>query len=69
MRVFRLAISGLAVVGLGLGYLASQFAFFQGRAADYAQSLDQPAVRYGALALMAVAAVLAFIPNSEEEQT
>lgn len=67
MRVFRLAVSGLALLALGLGYLASQWAFFNGRAAEYAQSLDQPAVRLGALALLLAAVLLAFIPGGEEE--
>lgn len=69
MKVFRLAISVLGVAGLAIGYFASQTAYFSGRAAEYAQAVDQPAVRYASLALLAAAILLAFIPDREGDKT
>lgn len=65
MKVFRLAVSVLGVLGLAAGYAASQYAFFNGKAADYAAAVDQPAIRFGSLALLAAAVVLALLPDRE----
>lgn len=67
MKTLRLAVAATAILGLGAGYLASQVAFFQGAAAEYAQALDGPIVRWLSLALLAVAIVLAFVPSREGE--
>lgn len=63
MSGLRYCISALAIGGLAVGYAASQYAYFSGRAADYAAVVDQPAVRYVALALLLACIVLAFIPD------
>lgn len=68
MSGLRYCISALAIGGLAVGYGASQYAYFTGRAADYALAVDQPGVRYAALALLVICMVLAFIPESGEDK-
>jgi len=67
MRVLRLVVSVFGVLGLAAGYAASQFAYFSGRAAEYAEAANQPVVRYASLGLLAIAVILALIPDREGE--
>ncbi len=73
MNALRSALTALSLLLLALGYAASQWAFFSGepsgrpdRLAAHAARMEMPAVRYLCLALLALAVVLALIPDRDE---
>ncbi|MBL8060293.1 MAG: hypothetical protein JNK63_06215 [Chthonomonas sp.] len=51
---------------LAIGYAASQWFFFNGRAKDYALLVDVPSVRMLSLVILLAFIALAFVPNQEE---
>lgn len=65
MKLARTVFSVMAVLLLGLGYAASQFAAFTGTQTEYAVKADQPQIRYLALLLLLAAIGLAFVPDRE----
>lgn len=69
MNSLRYIVAVLSIVGLGAGYFGSQVSFFQGRAADWARRVDQPAVQWLALAFTVVLVVLALWPNRASESS
>ena len=50
---------------MAVGYLASQVAYANGEAAEYAQKVDSPQVALLAFVLFLTAVVLFFIPNEK----
>lgn len=68
MKTVRIAFGAVCLVLLGAGYAMSQLAAFQGWAAQWAATVDVPAVRNLALILLLAAVALAFAPD-EEAQT
>ena len=67
MNLVRMAAFGAAAVLLGGGYLASQFAAFNGTAAQYAQSVDQPMIKYVSLVILLLCVALAAMRQEEPE--
>lgn len=65
MKTVRYALSVLTVLLLAAGYGASQFAFFGGETAAYAQRVDQPPVRMLSLILLLAAVALAFVRDED----
>lgn len=59
MKGARLFLSTAVVLALGGGYAMSQIAYFQGRAPEYAKSVDTPGVRSACLAITLLAVGLA----------
>lgn len=57
MKLLRMALASLCVGLMTVGYYASQVAYFKGTPGEYAAKMDQPGVRYLALAVF-VGAVL-----------
>lgn len=55
----------LVVVG---GYVASQWAYFHGNAAEYAKSVDSTPIVAVSAVLVVAAIVLAFLPEKEGDQ-
>jgi hypothetical protein len=68
MKRIRLLIAGLGAVLLAVGYLASQMAFFNGQAQDYASKVDQPQIVLLALALFVAAVAFLVIPDRGEAE-
>lgn len=66
MSTLRNALAAAVIVALGAGYAASQWAYFSGEAARYAQQVDTPQVKAVALLILVLAVVLGFIPEREE---
>lgn len=69
MKRIRLLVAGLGAILLAVGYLASQFAFFNGQAADYAKKIDGPQIVLLALLLFVVAVGFLFVPDKEETES
>lgn len=67
MNSIRFALSILAILALGLGYFASQSAFWSGRAPEYAAAVDTPVVRALAATLLGAAVVFALIKDRARE--
>lgn len=65
MQTIRRALAVLTFVLLVGGYFLSQAAYRLGRAGEYARAIDQPAVKWLALALVVGAIVCALIPEKE----
>ena len=68
MSFLRYSLTVAALLALAAGYAASQYAFFNGRAAEYAQTVDTPFVKILALLILLVAIALSFLPDKEEPQ-
>lgn len=68
MKTIRLVLALIVLLALGAGYAASQLAYFQGRAAEYAASVDTPLVQGLALLLLLGTVILAFVPDREGSQ-
>lgn len=70
MKLLRTVVASVGLLLMGLGYGASQSAFFGGTTAAYTTRIDQSMVPYLSLALLASAVALAFIPEkgSEDDQ-
>jgi len=66
MQTLRWGLTVLSFALLVGGYFASQAAYRVGLSSKYAQAIDQPAVKWLALALLVGAIVCAFIPPKEE---
>lgn len=66
MSRVRAVLIGFLFGGLGLGWLLAVRAAFTGTQAEWAVSTDQPVVRWGALAIMLVCVILAFVPSRNE---
>ena len=69
MSLLRYSISVVALLALAAGYAVSQYAFFTGRAPEYAQTVDRPAVKFLALAILIVAIAFSFVHDKEELKT
>lgn len=67
MSTLRFALSAFSVVALGAGFLASQAAFWTGRAPEYAASVDVPPVRLVAAALLVAGIALSFVKDKSKE--
>ncbi|HMS55529.1 MAG TPA: hypothetical protein PKA27_09035 [Fimbriimonadaceae bacterium] len=52
MKVLRMALGAICVGLMAGGYYASQLAYFRGSPGEYAARMDQPGVRYLALAIL-----------------
>lgn len=60
---------GVAVAAaISLGYVASQFAFFQGRAPEYAKAVDTPAIAWVATLAFVALIALAVADNRGEPE-
>lgn len=58
-------LSAILIVG---GYLASTSFALRGQAAEWAQRIDQPSVKWLALAIVLAALGFGFLPNDESEE-
>jgi hypothetical protein len=65
MKTLRESYALVMILFLGSGYAASQFAWINGSAAEYALRVDVPTVSRLALLLLAAGAFLAFWPQTE----
>lgn len=63
MRRARDLVMAVAMVVLGGGYLASQWAAYSGNASDVAAKLDQPPVRVLAALLVLATVILSILPD------
>jgi len=68
MSFLRYSLTLVALLALAAGYAASQYAFFNGRASEYAQTVDTPAIRILALVFLLAAIAFSFVPDKEEPQ-
>ncbi len=66
MSKIRLLIAGITAALLAAGYLASQLAFMNGTAPDYAAKVDQPPIVLLSLVLFLAAVALCFIRDKQE---
>lgn len=66
MKTIRLTVALAGALLMAAGYFASQIAYFSGRAVNYAESIDQSAVRLLALVLLGGALILGSIAPPEE---
>jgi len=66
MSFLRYSLTVAALLALAAGYAASQYAFFNGRAPEYAQTVDRPAVKILALVFLVAAIAFSFVPDKEE---
>jgi hypothetical protein len=67
MEKIRYSLGLLAGLFILLGYLASQYAYFSGRAQAYAMAIDQPAIRGLSLFLLLAAIICSFIKADDGE--
>lgn len=65
MKSLRTVLSVVSIVLLGLGYIASQIAAWNGSATEYARRVDEAPIRTLALLLLLAAVILAFVPDRE----
>jgi hypothetical protein len=65
VNLVRVAVFGAAALLMAGGYFASQAAFINGRAAEYAKSIDTPQIQLIALLLFVGCVVLACLPQQE----
>lgn len=68
MTSLRTALAVVLIAVLGLGYGASQWAFFRGTYADYAARVDTPPVRACALVALLLCVGFAFAPVRDDEE-
>lgn len=64
LKTVRMVMAVLCLILLSVGYGASQLAYPH-NAADYADKVDQPVVRWLALALLVISIALALVPDKE----
>lgn len=67
MRTVRRAFAWVALVLLGGGYLGAMVMALTGRAAEWAEKMDQPPIRLLALLIFLAAVVFAFLPEKEAD--
>lgn len=67
MNSLRDIVAVMGIVVLGAGYFGSQASLFQGRAAEWAKRVDQPAIQWVALAFTVILVVLALTPDRTNE--
>lgn len=67
LRAIRTGLLSFTSVMLALGYSASQWFFFNGRAADYARIVDTPTMHMLSLTLLVSFIGLWFAPDRERE--
>jgi len=65
MKALREGLSIALILFLGGGYLASQLAYHQGRAPEYAAQIDTPPVRWLALVLLGAVVVVGILRKRE----
>lgn len=65
MNLARLLLAILALILIGGGYAASQLAFFGGRSAEYARSIDQAPIAMLALVLLVGSIAIYSLSRSE----
>lgn len=65
MQTLRRVLAVLTFALLVGGYFLSQAAYRLGKASEYARAIDQPTVKWLALALVAGAVCCAFFPVKE----
>ena len=68
MSLLRYSLTVVVLLALAAGYAASQYAFYNGRAPDYAQAVDNPAIKILALIVLIAAIALSFVPDKGESQ-
>lgn len=66
MTKVRMMVAVVTMLLLAVGYLASQYAYFQGNAPDYAAKIDSPPVVALSLVIFLAALILFLIPEREE---
>ncbi len=69
MKELRAVLSVVVTAALCLGYAASQWAVFSGKAPEYARSIDVPTVKWIALCVLVVCIVFAFVRDNEANGT
>lgn len=67
MSTLRNALAASVMVLLGAGYAASQWAFFTGQSARYAEQVDSTPIRILALLILGLAIALGLLPEKEEQ--
>ncbi len=67
MTRIRLLLATIVSILLTAGYLASQLAFKNGSAAEYATKVDQAPVVLLSLGLFILAVIFLFLPDKETE--
>ena len=67
MRTLRTALTVAALCLLAGGYGASQWAFFTGRTADYAKTVDNPVLKWLSAVLLIAAVLLTLVPDRSSE--
>lgn len=65
MKTLRLGLTLAAALLLTGGYLASQYSYFNGRAAEFAAKMDDPPIRWLATLLLMAAIALSFVRQEE----
>lgn len=66
LGAIRYGLLGFTLVMLAVGYAASQWFFFTGRAKEYATLVDVPSLRMLSLIILVALITLAFVPMREE---
>lgn len=67
MQTVRLICAVSSALLLASGYLASLVFYFQGRAPQYTQLMDESPIKYICLVLFLAAVILSFVPDKEAE--
>ena len=67
MSHIRLVLSYIVACALAFGYLASQYAYLYGDPGAYAAAVDVPVVKWLCLFIVLAGALLAFMPEKENE--
>ncbi len=65
MKLLRNLVCLVAVLLMGGGFVASEFAALGGTAQDYAAKVDQPPIRLLALVVLVGAVALAFVRDTD----
>lgn len=67
MNILRTVVQIAALLLLGGGYFASQWAYWEGDPRAYARAVDVPSIQMLALALLVACIVLALAPHPSED--
>lgn len=68
MKTARTLVGTVAILLLGGGYFASQYAYFAGDPASYIRALDSSSVPILALLLLLATVIMAIVPEREESR-
>lgn len=69
MKTARTLVGTVAILLMGGGYFASQYAYFAGDPGAYIRALDKSSVPILSLLLLLATIALAFVPDREESGT